>query len=1199
MAKLTLADLTNLTANEASTVATINANSALIEAALEKTLSRDGTSPNSMGTNLDMNSYRVMNLPAALSGAEPVRKAEFDALALNGVVFSNLTIVDSLDTRFGAVGDGTTDDTEALQGIIDYLVSLGGGTLLLVRPHLITAPLTNTTNVPLCIRGTQPTMSKLIVHFTSAAYPSGASAIDFSYDLSYNNNSVWIDNIGIYLSSTSGTRLSTAIDITYADRQGPTGSVIISNCRIDKNGSRYWLKGIYLDTAPQSKILDNAIFAGAGTLSSTKVGYGIHIGTWGQGTMIHRNSMRGSEYGIYCNSDSVEDAEDFQSEGISVRWNKAQNCDWGLGLSLSDNEVAWAFTDNDFDCGKGGFYIRNLLRFIMANNSDGWNNTSTDHCGVLLEYDTGTLADYATQNAHGLIDGMYTYRRSNIDFDVTGVTRGATTSITYSNTGVTKNITSMSIAGDGAITLTLNSVTALRNNQRVVLTGITTPTQLNNLTCRINDLNTAAKTVRLYQNSDKTELVDGTGYAGYTGSGVLSRLYSTGTLVDGDKVWIDGVVGTTEINETPYIVQDVTSTTARLTNYYTGANIDSSAWTAWSDRGNITRYGRAIEIRGGNYISMDNVRVFERNVGLHLWPETKNINWKNPVAIPSGPNIARSILNDSSYKYSVKTDAEASYNDGGAVGDGTTDDTSLLQAVLTSGKSLSLNPLKTYLITKSLSITVSGTGINGNGATLSMSTATGHFDNADYSARTGTSAVAVRCVGTSGSRITKPFIRNTIIRPSSWIDDRYLKAIYVQYTRDIEITGNEIYNFSRGGGLIAGDNLDYGTISRNTVRDCYTNSTVGSSGTTDPRITAISLDGSADSLTDTAGIRYGSRGVEINENIIRNITQGSASVTALTYQSNAIVLSGNNNATAASAKPSRDIIVRGNIVENVGQGVDCYGFGCVISGNKLKRCFSAALKVANGGSNNLLEGNVCEEGGQFAMQIGPSNTIGAVNADSNTFRNNIVRNLNRRIDWWNADGNKSHDSGGGATAPFPSGAVAMRVQVAAGYASQVANTIFADNDIDCGSGDETFGFYMEVAGGAGSSTQIVQHNHIRGCTRDHYLDTNGYATVRLPQQGPGSTLITITETAATHTLAETTETLTANRAGTITVTLGVARKGRRVRVKTITANTVVSASSNVIPLAGGAAGTAILAATAGKWAILEGNGSNWEIIASN
>jgi hypothetical protein len=51
--------------------------------------------------------------------------------------------------------------------------------------------------------------------------------------------------------------------------------------------------------------------------------------------------------------------------------------------------------------------------------------------------------------------------------------------------------------------------------------------------------------------------------------------------------------------------------------------------------------------------------------------------------------------------------------------------------------------------------------------------------------------------------------------------------------------------------------------------------------------------------------------------------------------------------------------------------------------------------------------------------------------------------------------------------------------------------------------------------------------------------------------------------------------------------------------KTITANTVVSASSNVVPLAGGSAGTAILPATDGAWATLVSDGTNWIIMQAN
>jgi hypothetical protein len=74
-----------------------------------------------------------------------------------------------------------------------------------------------------------------------------------------------------------------------------------------------------------------------------------------------------------------------------------------------------------------------------------------------------------------------------------------------------------------------------------------------------------------------------------------------------------------------------------------------------------------------------------------------------------------------------------------------------------------------------------------------------------------------------------------------------------------------------------------------------------------------------------------------------------------------------------------------------------------------------------------------------------------------------------------------------------------------------------------------------------------------------------------------------------------------NGTGTITVTLPTAstNTGRHITIKTIAAFTVVSASSNVVPLTTATAGTAILAATAGKTATLVSDGTNWIIMMGN
>lgn len=74
-----------------------------------------------------------------------------------------------------------------------------------------------------------------------------------------------------------------------------------------------------------------------------------------------------------------------------------------------------------------------------------------------------------------------------------------------------------------------------------------------------------------------------------------------------------------------------------------------------------------------------------------------------------------------------------------------------------------------------------------------------------------------------------------------------------------------------------------------------------------------------------------------------------------------------------------------------------------------------------------------------------------------------------------------------------------------------------------------------------------------------------------------------------------------NGSGSITLTLLAAstNTGRQLTLKTIANQTVVSASSNVVPISTATPGTAILAGTAGKWATLVSDGTNWITMAGN
>lgn len=131
MAKLTTNDLTSLTSNEANAVSTINENFAAVEAAMEKTLSRDGTTPNQMEADFDMNSFDILNAGSVdaeeflLDGIPLAAQNVFSTVAVSGqgsivadsptdtltlAAGSNVTITTNPDTdtvTISAAADGT------------------------------------------------------------------------------------------------------------------------------------------------------------------------------------------------------------------------------------------------------------------------------------------------------------------------------------------------------------------------------------------------------------------------------------------------------------------------------------------------------------------------------------------------------------------------------------------------------------------------------------------------------------------------------------------------------------------------------------------------------------------------------------------------------------------------------------------------------------------------------------------------------------------------------------------------------------------------------------------------------------------------------------------------------------------------------------------------------------------------------------
>jgi hypothetical protein len=86
--------------------------------------------------------------------------------------------------------------------------------------------------------------------------------------------------------------------------------------------------------------------------------------------------------------------------------------------------------------------------------------------------------------------------------------------------------------------------------------------------------------------------------------------------------------------------------------------------------------------------------------------------------------------------------------------------------------------------------------------------------------------------------------------------------------------------------------------------------------------------------------------------------------------------------------------------------------------------------------------------------------------------------------------------------------------------------------------------------------------------------------------------------AATYAVLVTDIDLIFSVACTVTLPAAASFPGRELNMKNIAAVAIISASSNVKPLTSNTAGTAILAATAGKWCKMVSDGANWVIMAA-
>ena len=342
-----------------------------------------------------------------------------------------------------------------------------------------------------------------------------------------------------------------------------------------------------------------------------------------------------------------------------------------------------------------------------------------------------------------------------------------------------------------------------------------------------------------------------------------------------------------------------------------------------------------------------------------------------------------------------------------------------------------------------------------------------------------------------------------------------------------------------------------------------------------------------------------------------------------------IRITGNHAASAADAgidaHPACDfMVIDGNTIEAIdgaGDGIVFQGQNCIISDNIVVGNLTQGIRVEAvteiGTSSAVVTGNSLSNIGNASTNSGiyiDHDTTGTVNSSGVIVSNNMISgnyeygiyvlSSDNAINNLVVSGNTFGDSAttNGIYVRSQSGASISNLSItgnvvpstgsqgiylfAAGSTGDISKGTITGNTI----GPATFGIRLIK-----TSDIVISGNQNQGTSRKvHTTTTTG--TVIDQSANP-----VITMTNSTYTVLQDAEYLIANRAGTITVTLPAASEfgGRVLNIKTVQAQTVVSASSNVVPIGDTAAGTAILPATDGAWVLIKSDGTNWIVMQSS
>jgi|GEM_PF-4029593 len=334
-----------------------------------------------------------------------------------------------------------------------------------------------------------------------------------------------------------------------------------------------------------------------------------------------------------------------------------------------------------------------------------------------------------------------------------------------------------------------------------------------------------------------------------------------------------------------------------------------------------------------------------------------------------------------------------------------TDDTTALQAKLDNGNIVSLRPGQTYRLTRRLRVTYDGSGIvtRGAPATLLMTRA---FNNIDPYTMFSEPCPEAPCpaepsnsIGVRAENVTDLVLENFKLEKVH-IDGTYVSGIWLRRVTRGKLTSLKLSGFSLGA-IIALDSVHDVAIRGCTIRDSWANTASTLPGYNRfPQLTGIWLDDNR--LKDENGALIPSTDVVIANNTIsklrfkqglfktpRNLfvgMEGRPNTDTVGHQTDAITV----------APPAARVTIRANVIDVVGEGIDCMGTKVRIEENRITNTYDCALKFIHGASNNVAYRNTLGAAGYATVCMAGSATSSVGNTFGNLIRENVITNVGGR-----------------------------------------------------------------------------------------------------------------------------------------------------------------------------------------------------------